>query len=76
MALVDRVKNICLTPNTEWPVIAEESASPGSLITGYAAPLVAISALAGFIGGSLVGVSIPFAGTVRSPVSADWPSPC
>jgi Yip1 domain len=70
VTLVDRVKNICLTPNTEWPVIAQEPASPQSLITGYAAPLVAISALAGFIGGSLVGVTIPFAGTVRSPVTA------
>jgi hypothetical protein len=28
MNVVDRVKNICLTPNTEWPVIAEEPASP------------------------------------------------
>ena len=24
MAIVDRVKNICLTPNTEWPIIADE----------------------------------------------------
>ena len=64
MAIVDRVKNICLTPNTEWPVIAEEATSAGSLITGYVAPLAAIGAVAGFIGGSIVGTSLPFVGTL------------
>ena len=28
MNLVDRVKNILLTPKTEWPTIAAESATP------------------------------------------------
>jgi hypothetical protein len=68
MAIVDRIKNICLTPNTEWPVIAEEATSAGSLITGYVAPLAAIGAVAGFIGGSIVGTSLPFVGTYRAPV--------
>src|SRR5262249_15118372 len=27
MTIVERVKNICLTPNTEWPVIAGENTS-------------------------------------------------
>ena len=31
MTLVDRAKNICLSPNTEWPVIAAEPATTGSL---------------------------------------------
>jgi len=68
MALVDRVKNICLTPNTEWPVIAAEPASTGALMTGYVVPLAAIGAIAGFIGGSLVGRSVPFMGTFRVPL--------
>lgn len=55
MSIVDRIKNICLTPSTEWPVIANETSSTGSLITGYAAPLAAIGALAGFIGTSMIG---------------------
>ena len=55
MALTDRVKNICLTPATEWPVIAGESTSTGDLITGYVVPLAAIGAAAGFIGGSVIG---------------------
>jgi hypothetical protein len=68
MAIVDRIKNICFTPNTEWPVIAEEATSPRSLVTGYAVPLAAIGAVAGFIGGSIVGTSLPFVGTYRAPL--------
>ncbi len=55
MSIIDRVKNICLAPATEWPVIAGESATSGSLIGGYAAPLIGASAVASFIGGSIVG---------------------
>jgi hypothetical protein len=70
MSIVDRIKNICLTPNTEWPVIANEPSSTGSLIAGYVAPLAAVSALAGFIGVSLVGTSTFFAGTYRMSIFA------
>src|SRR5712692_8486402 len=70
MDIVSRVKNICLSPNTEWPVIAGETTSTGNLITGYALPLAAIGAVAGFIGGSLVGTSMPFLGTYRVPILA------
>src|SRR5215475_14762586 len=70
MSIVDRIKNICLTPATEWPVIANESGSTGSLITGYVAPLAAVSAVAGFIGVSLVGQTGFFTGTYRLPVVA------
>jgi Yip1-like protein len=55
MSIVDRIKNICLSPSTEWPVIANESTSIGTLITGYAAPLAAIGAIAGFIGTAMIG---------------------
>ena len=65
MSIVDRIKNICLTPNTEWPVIANEASSTGSLIAGYVAPLAAVSAIAGFIGVSFIGTSTFFAGTYR-----------
>jgi len=68
MSLVDRAKNICLTPNTEWPVIAAEPASTGTLMTGYVVPLAAIGAAAGFVGGSLVGRTLPFIGTYRVPL--------
>jgi hypothetical protein len=69
MNLVDRVKNICLTPATEWQVIAGEQASAGTLIPGYVVPLAGISAVAGLIGGSLVGTTLPFVGTFRVPIA-------
>ena len=65
MSIVERAKNICLTPNTEWIVIDRESTPAGSLIAGYVVPLVAIGAIAGFIGGSIIGRSLPFIGTYR-----------
>ncbi|MGH7488672.1 MAG: YIP1 family protein, partial [bacterium] len=68
MSIGDRAKNICLTPSTEWPVIASEATSTGALVTGYVAPLAAIGAVAGFIGGSIVGITLPFAGTYRVPI--------
>jgi hypothetical protein len=65
MSIVDRVKNICLTPNTEWPIIADEPATTADLITGYVVPLAAIGAVAGFIGRSVIGQST-FLGTFRT----------
>ncbi len=65
-----RVRNILLTPHTEWPVIAEEQTQTGAVVTGYVMPLAAIGAVAGFIGGSLVGMSLPFLGTYRVPITA------
>jgi Yip1-like protein len=68
MDLVQRAKNICLTPSTEWPVIATESATPGGLLGGYAAPLAAIGAIAGFVGGAIIGRTLPFVGHYRVPL--------
>ncbi len=70
MDIKTRVRNILLTPNTEWPVIAEEPTDKGTVVTGYVMPLAAIGAIAGFIGGSLVGMSLPFVGTYRVPIMA------
>ena len=64
MDIVTRAKNICLTPQTEWPIIAEEQTPTAELITGYVAPMAAIGAVAGFIGRSLIG--LPFIG--RQPI--------
>ena len=69
MTVVDRVKNICLTPTTEWGVIADEPATPSSLITGYVVPLAAIGAVAGFVGGSIIGRSLPYIGSYRVPLA-------
>ncbi len=50
MNLIDRVKNILITPKTEWEVIANEKATLGSLITSYVIPLALIPTLASFLG--------------------------
>ena len=68
MGLVDRAKNICLTPKTEWPVIAAETTPTASLMTGYVAPLAVIGPIAAFIGGSIIGHTLPFVGTWRTPI--------
>ena len=56
MTLIDRVKSILLRPKATWPVIAGESASVGSIYSGYVCILAAIPAIAAFIGLTLVGV--------------------
>ena len=56
MNLVDRAKNMILTPKTEWNVAAAEATPQAELITGYVLPLAAVSAIAGFIGTSVIGV--------------------
>lgn len=53
MSVVDRVKNILLTPNTEWPVIAAEPATIGGIYRGYAVP-VALLPVIGSVLGSLL----------------------
>jgi Yip1-like protein len=68
MDLLQRAKNIVLTPQTEWPVIASETIPQGTLITSYVVPLAAVSAVAAFIGGVFIGYSVPFVGTVRTPI--------
>lgn len=49
MNLVERARNILLTPQTEWPVIEAESTDPKTLYTSYIAILALIPAVAGLI---------------------------
>ena len=70
MDILERAKNICLEPQTEWDRIAAEPSTAASLITGYVLPLAAIGAVAGLVGGSLVGHSLPFLGTYRVPIAS------
>ncbi len=55
MTLVDRAKNIVLTPKTEWPVIAIEEANISQIFTGYVIPLALIPAVGSLIGFGFVG---------------------
>lgn len=53
MNLIDRVKNILITPKTEWLVIDAETATIGSIFTGYVLPLSVIGALGTILSGLL-----------------------
>jgi hypothetical protein len=61
MNIVDRAKNIILTPKTEWTAIAAEEPNVGQIISGYVIPLALIPAVAAMIGYGLIG---------RGPVSS------
>ena len=68
MDLKTRATNILTKPAVEWPAIASEATTPADLITTYAVPLSAIPAVCSFIGLSIVGMSIPLVGTIRTPI--------
>jgi hypothetical protein len=69
MDIVGRVKGILLTPETEWAGIEHEPGTPAYLFPNYVVYLAAIPPLAGFIGGSIVGVNGQ-GGTYRVPLVA------
>ena len=50
MRLVDRAKNLIVTPRTEWDAIAVDPTPTAQIITGYVLPLAGLAALARFIG--------------------------
>ncbi len=58
MNLVDRAKNIIMTPQAEWPVIAGEHPDVGKILTGYVLPLALIPAIASVLGWGLLGRGI------------------
>jgi hypothetical protein len=70
MGLVDRVKNILLSPRHEWEVIDAEAATPTGLYTGYVLPLAAIGPICQAIGYSVFGIRLPFVGTWRTPIGS------
>jgi Yip1 domain len=56
--IIARVKSLLLTPKTEWPIIAGENATAQSLLVGYALPVAALPAIAGFIKTSILGYGL------------------
>lgn len=53
--LVDRAKNILLTPKAEWARIATETPNTNKLFVGYALPLIGLAAICAFIGATMIG---------------------
>ena len=66
MNIIERVKNIIINPKKEWEVIATESSTVSSLLTGYVLPLTIIGAIAAFIGYGLIGVDLGVLGIKMS----------
>jgi hypothetical protein len=55
MNLVERAKNIIMTPKTEWAAIAAEEPNATQILTGYVIPLALIPAVASIIGYGVIG---------------------
>jgi hypothetical protein len=66
MNLQSRVINILTKPKQEWPVISVEATDVATLYKEYIAPLAAIPAVCGFLGMTIIGVSLPFVGNIRT----------
>ena len=64
--ITERAKSIIMQPAATWSAIAAEPGSQASLLQNYAAPLAAIPAICGWIGMSVIGISVPFVGTIRT----------
>ncbi len=69
MNLIERAKNIMLTPAKEWDVVNGEEANVPGIITGYVVPLAGAAAVAAFIGYGLIGVSYGFGVRIKG---IDW----
>jgi hypothetical protein len=65
--LFERVKNILLTPKTEWPIIEAEATSISQLYMGYVVPLAAFAALVSFVRMSLIGINLGLGVAFRTP---------
>jgi hypothetical protein len=68
--LIERVKLILTSPNTEWNKIDTEQTSAKELYLGYILILAAITPVAGFLKLSIFGVKIPFMGRYRLGIGA------
>jgi len=64
--LIARVKNILLSPNSEWPVIEPEPTTIAQLYTAYVIPLAGLAAVMTFLQMSVIGVGFGFV-TFRLP---------
>ena len=56
MSLIDRAKNILLSPKTEWEAVANEEANVQQILVSYVLPLALIPTVAVIIGWGVIGV--------------------
>src|SRR4030043_1400012 len=69
MNIVDRIKGILLKPKQEWQTISGETTTIPELYKAYIIVLAAIGPVASVIGMSIVGISLPFVGSFRIPIT-------
>jgi hypothetical protein len=56
MNIVDRAKNMIISPKTEWEFVSAEGTPAKEIIYRYVVPLAALAGIAAFIGYWLIGV--------------------
>jgi hypothetical protein len=56
MNLIERAKNIIISPKTEWDAVAKEDPNIQQIFVGYVIPLALIPAVATLIGWGLIGI--------------------
>lgn len=65
--VIERAKNILITPKNEWYAVDKEVGNVGIILTTYVLPLLGIGALTSFIGQGLIGQSLgPFGGSTAN----------
>lgn len=70
MNLMERVKGILLRPKQEWQTIAGEATTIAELYKSYVVILAAFGPVASIIGMSIIGISLPFMGHFRMPITS------
>ncbi|CAN5463155.1 hypothetical protein BH10PSE17_BH10PSE17_27540 [soil metagenome] len=65
---IARVMGISLKPKLEWPIIDAETTPTNTVLFGYVAPLALLMAVMSFIHLSVIGISVPFLGLMRTPI--------
>lgn len=68
--VIDRAKNILITPKNEWPLVDKEQTKPSVILTSYILPMLSIGAIATFIGQGLIGRSTGYYGGNTASVKA------
>jgi len=69
MNIVERIKGILLRPKDEWQTISGETTPIPELYKSYIVILAAIGPVASIIGMSIIGLSLPFVGSFRIPIT-------
>jgi hypothetical protein len=58
MEIINRIKNILVSPNTEWQTIEAENLPHSKVFAGYVVPLALIPAVCALVGYGLIGYSV------------------